>query len=79
MSGKLWTTDLSYACELGPQSESDSGCAMVFFDIFKNNLKYTDSAFTNLRDARTGLSMLVCGGYIAFVVSGLFIWEKDKE
>lgn len=79
MGGKLWTIDLSYGCELSGNSESDSGCAKVFFDIFKNNLKYTDSLFVNLRDSRCGISMIVCGFYLAIVVSGVFLSDKSKS
>lgn len=49
MSGKIWTTDLSLSCNVTPYSESDDGCAVVLFDLFKNQLKYTSDAFVNLR------------------------------
>jgi hypothetical protein len=49
MAGKIWTTDLSLNCNVTPYSESDDGCAVVLFDLFKNQLKYTSDSFVNLR------------------------------
>ena len=64
MNGKIFSIDLSYACSLAPASDSDSGCAKVLFDIFKNNLKYKQSSFKALRYGRTGMSFLICGIYL---------------
>lgn len=78
MTGKFWTTDLSLSCDMTPYSESDDGCAVVFFDLFKNNLKYTDDAFTLLRNARSGVAMITVGIYLVTLISGIYI-PKNSE
>ena len=52
---------------------------MVLFDLFKNQLKYTDSEFTNLRNARCGISFITVGIYMAYFISGIYIPDNKKE
>ena len=73
MAGQLWDVDLTYACELLPGSDADSGCGRVIFDLFKNQLKYTDSDFDSLRNARCGLTFIICGVYLMIYLSDLFV------
>lgn len=79
MAGKMWTTDLSYACSLSSASDSDSGCAKVFFDLFKNELNYNDEAFDSIRNGRCGIAMIVCGSYLLYIMSAILVPEKDKK
>jgi len=64
MNGSIWHINLSYACNLDPPSSVDSSCPVVFFDIFKNNMLYSDSNFENIRYGRTGFTLVVCGIYV---------------
>jgi hypothetical protein len=51
----------------------------VFFDIFKNQLKYTDSDFDNLRNSRCGITFIICGFYYMIYLSNLFVPLEDEE
>ncbi|CAD8125159.1 unnamed protein product [Paramecium sonneborni] len=79
MAGKLWNTDLSLSCNMTPYSESDDGCAIVFFDLFKNQQKYTSDEFVLLRNARCGIAMITVGLYIVYFISGIYIPEINPE
>jgi hypothetical protein len=79
MNGSLWHIDLSYACNFDPPSEADVGCPSVFFDIFKNDLKYSDNGFMNLRFGRTGVAFLVYGLYLMYLLTRMTIKDDSSE
>ncbi|CAD8119952.1 unnamed protein product [Paramecium sonneborni] len=79
MAGKIWNTDLSLSCKLTPYSESDDGCMVVFFDLFKNQQKYTSDEFVLLRNSRCGIAMITVGLYIIYFISGIYVPKINPE